>query len=59
MALFTKFVTYATKRNMQLSVATVSIFLFPSTLDEALNDSYYINNVLGRKNSDRSSSVRQ
>ena len=60
MALFTTFVTYAAKQNMKLSVATVSILIFPSTLDEALKDSYYIhvNNVLGNKNSDRSSTVR-
>ena len=56
MALFT--VTDAAKQNMELSVANVSILLFPTTLDEALNDSLYINNVLGHKNSDRSSSVR-
>ena len=43
---------------MQLSVATFSILLVPSTLDEALNDSDYINNILVHKNSDRSSSVR-
>ena len=51
MAFFTKFVICN-------YVATVSIILFPSTLDKALNDPYYINNVLGHKNSDRSSSVR-
>ena len=46
------------QNEMLLSVVhvTISILLFPSTLDEALNDLYYISNVLGHKNSDRSSS---
>ena len=55
-ALVTKLVTYAAERNMQLSVATVSILLFPSTLDDSLK--IHINNILGHKNSDRSSAVR-
>ena len=50
MSLFTKCVTYAAKNYpLQIALQTVSILLFPSTLNEALNDSY--NNVLGHMGS--------